>query len=354
MLISELREKTRQGFLEFAWRQWAQAGLSASIAGLDDWAIDPEALILFTMAVARRDPRLFDEMLDWLAANRRLLSMQRLRNLTGRFPVDARLVSAVITWAGEPPTTQWLKSQRVTSQVPATVPVFSPDVLGFVGELDPTFAEYGYIRPRATRSGKSREPDIKIPANFAFQLRHLFGAGSRSEVMRVLLTLRDGSLDAARISDECGFAKRNVNDILTSLVTSRVVKTRWSGNERHFIAYRDKWATLLEVGPSGEQIPSFVSWVHLFPAALEILTWLDSAAEANDSDYLISSQARGLMQHVTRDLEIAGIDVSPKRPAPGTAYLPVFAEAVESLLAMMRSGQLVQVADGVTSTVTAG
>ena len=105
MLISELRETARQGFLDFAWRQWAQAGVSANVAGLDDWAIDPEALILFTIAVARRDPRLFDEMLDWLAVNRRLLSMQRLKNLSSRFPVDARLVGAVIAWAGEPPTT---------------------------------------------------------------------------------------------------------------------------------------------------------------------------------------------------------------------------------------------------------
>ena len=354
MLISELRERTRQGFLEFAWRQWAQAGLSANVAGLDDWAIDPEALILFTIAVARRDPRLFDEMLDWLAVNRRLLSMQRLKNLSSRFPVDAHLVGAVIAWAGEPPTTQWLKSQRAAGQVRANVPVFSPDVLGFVREPDPTFAEYGYIRPRATRSGKSKEPDIKIPANFAFQLRHLFGPSSRSEVMRVLLTLRDGLLDAARISDECAFAKRNVNDTLTSLVTSRVVKARWSGNERHFTAYQDKWAALLEVGPSGKEMPSFVSWVHLFPAALEIIAWLDDEAEAKDSDYLVSSRARSLMQCVTRDLEIAGIDVSPKRPAPGTAYLPVFAEGVASVLAMMHAGQLVHVADGVTSTVTAG
>jgi hypothetical protein len=354
MLISELRERTRQGFLDFAWRQWAQAGLSANVAGLDNWAIDPEALILFTSVVARRDPRLFDEVLDWLAVNRRLLSMQRLRNLSRRFPVDARLVGAVMAWAGEPPTTQWLKSEQVTSRVPATVPVFGPDILGFVGEPDPTFAEYGYIRPRATRSNKSREPDVRIPANFAFQLRHLLGPGSRSEVMRVLLTFRDGLLDAARISDESGFAKRNVNDTLTSLVASRVVKARWSGNERHFIAYRDKWATLLEAGPSGQQIPLFVSWVHLFPAALEILTWLDDAAEANDSEYLISSQARSLIQHVTRDLEIAGLDVSPKLPAPGTAYLPVFAEVVELVLTMMRSGHLVQFADRVTSAVTAG
>ena len=121
-----------------------------------------------------------------------------------------------------------------------------------------------------------------------------------------------------------------------------LAKANWSGNERHFIAYRDKWANLLEASPSGKQIPLFVSWVHLFPAALEVLMWLDDEAEATDSDYLVSSRARNLMQHVTRDLEIAGIDVSPKRPAPGTAYLPIFAEALESILAMMRAGQLVR------------
>ena len=97
-----------------------------------------------------------------------------------------------------------------------------------------------------------------------------------------------------------------------------------------------------------------MSWVHLFPAALELIAWLDDEAEAKDSDYLVSSRARSLMQHVTRDLELAGIDVSSKRPAPGTAYLPVFAEAVASVLAMMHAGQLAHVADGATSTVTAG
>jgi hypothetical protein len=59
---------------------------------------------------------------------------------------------------------------------------------------------------------------------------------------------------------------------------------------RHFTAYRDKWATLLDAGSSGKQIPLFVSWAHLFPAALQILTWLDDEAEAKDSDYLISSR----------------------------------------------------------------
>src|ERR1051325_4261255 len=101
MMLSDVRERAWQGLLDFAWRQWAQAGVSANIAGIDRWAMDPEALILFTIAATRRDPRLFDEALDWLAANRQLLSIQRLGNLTGRLPVDARLVGAVSAWIGE-------------------------------------------------------------------------------------------------------------------------------------------------------------------------------------------------------------------------------------------------------------
>src|SRR5580698_10612832 len=98
MQISEIRDKVSQGLLDFAWRQWAQVGVSATVEGADRWAVDPEALILFTIGMGRRDPRLFDEMLDWMAFNRQLLSTQRLRNLAGRFPLPSGLVAAVTAW----------------------------------------------------------------------------------------------------------------------------------------------------------------------------------------------------------------------------------------------------------------
>src|SRR5579859_4171574 len=98
MQISEIRDSLNQGLLDFAWRQWAQIGVSATVKEADRWAIDPEALILFTTGIARRDPRLFDEMLDWMAFNHDLLSTQRLRNLASRFPVPRGLVAAVTEW----------------------------------------------------------------------------------------------------------------------------------------------------------------------------------------------------------------------------------------------------------------
>lgn len=150
--------------------------------------------------------------------------------------------------------------------------------------------------------------------------------------MRILLTFADGSLDVARISDESGFAKRNVNDTLSSLAASRTVKARRQKNERVYIAYRNKWASLLEVGPSEEFLPTFVSWVHLLPTFVEINEWLDQMIETQHSEYMISSSARDLMERIIPDLEVAGLDIGPKAPRQGAAYLPAFVDTVDALL----------------------
>jgi hypothetical protein len=339
MRISELRDKVGQGLLDFAWRQWAQIGVSATVKGADRWAVDPETLILFTIGIARRDPRLFDEMLDWMAFNRELLSTQRLRNLAARFPLPSGLVAAVAAWTRQTAAANVLVSDQA-GPGQGSEPVFSSDVLAFVPEPDPTFAQHGFIRPPAARTGKSHEPNPALPVNLSFRLRHLFGPGGRSESMRVLLTWPGGPLDTARIADEAGFAKRNISDVLTSLTASGVIKATWAGNERHFTAYRDRWALLLDLaGPA--DIPSFVSWVHLLPAALEMIVWLDEKAGTAESEYLIASQARSLMNRLARDLDAADIDIQHRQPADGTAYLPVFVETSNALLARLGAGKLV-------------
>jgi len=154
----------------------------------------------------------------------------------------------------------------------------------------------------------------------------------------LLLTCPDGSVDAARISREAGFAKRNISDVLKSLAASGAIRATWAGNERHFTAHRDRWAPLLGLaGPA--DLPSFVPWVHLLPAALEISTWLEAKTDTAESEYLIASQARKLMDRLARDLEAAGVDTRHPQPARGAAYLPVFAEISTALLARLKAAQ---------------
>jgi hypothetical protein len=77
--LTAFSEQLRGQLLGFAWDEWAQMGVSAVPRRVSRWAQDPEALIVFTLEVARSDPRLFDELLDWMLRNESLLTVPRLR-----------------------------------------------------------------------------------------------------------------------------------------------------------------------------------------------------------------------------------------------------------------------------------
>ena len=62
----------------------------------EPWAIDPEVLLVFTLETGRYDPRLFDEVMDWLVTNGQWIDIQRLRGIIGESKDETcRLMGAV-------------------------------------------------------------------------------------------------------------------------------------------------------------------------------------------------------------------------------------------------------------------
>jgi hypothetical protein len=100
MPTSAARHELQSRLASFLWGQWAQMGILATAERNDRWAADPEALLLLSFEVGRDEPRLFEEVLDWLVRNERLVSIQRLRNLV-RDDDDRALVEAVAGWLGQ-------------------------------------------------------------------------------------------------------------------------------------------------------------------------------------------------------------------------------------------------------------
>ncbi len=100
------RDHLREVLLQFLWRQWSALGVAGYTQTPDPWLIDPEALLLFSLPIARHDPRLFDEIIDWLQLNGSLISLQRLQALskdhqlgdpTLLLPIAARGATADLT-----------------------------------------------------------------------------------------------------------------------------------------------------------------------------------------------------------------------------------------------------------------
>src|SRR5947209_20207308 len=71
----------REHVLDLVWSLWAELGVSSWTRRHQQWAIDPEPLILFTAHISGADRRLRDEALDWCIRYGSYISASRLRNL---------------------------------------------------------------------------------------------------------------------------------------------------------------------------------------------------------------------------------------------------------------------------------
>jgi hypothetical protein len=304
MSISELRDDFQHALAGFLWDEWAQMGVSASTKRHDTWATDPEALLLLTFEVGRGEPRLFEEVLDWMLLNERLLSVQRLRNLAVDDD-DRRLVEATIGWLGQKRRRGRLKPKAGDTE--DREPFFRGSSLK-VTAADPAFRSQGLLKPKAEPSGKSQAPDLELPINFAFRLRLLLGVGVRAEVARVLLTTGAPKMNTQALAASTAYTKRNVQEAAAALTTAGLLITWTLGNENQFEAPRERWSEFLDVAP----LPRSEDWPQFFRAYRLILRWLVDPATQGLSDYLLLSSARTLLEEVRPDLLFAGIPVNPE------------------------------------------
>src|SRR5437879_5751034 len=79
--LRTFRDEFQNLLLNFLWRQWSALGVAGQASGEDDWIIDPEALLLLTCTMGRTEPRMFDEVLDWLQENGRFINIMRLKRI---------------------------------------------------------------------------------------------------------------------------------------------------------------------------------------------------------------------------------------------------------------------------------
>jgi hypothetical protein len=325
MQISELRDYVSGRLIAFAWDQWAQMGVLGASQRRNRWSADPEALLLFTFEAGRGDARLFDEVLDWLLVNERLVSVQRLRNLC-RDEIDRELAQASLDWVG-----QWRPRARLVTKN-RHEPPGAPSALFrgpriAIARPDDAFEKHGWLKPASEPSRKSQSPDLLAPINLSFRLRQILGVGARAEVVRVLLTTGAVRMTAQAITTPAAYAKRNVHDALASLHAAGVVETFAVGKERRYGIERERWAALL--GLSVDELPVRRDWPQLLYAMRLLTRWLEDESHAALSPYMLASEARVLANQLEPELLFAGVHFSAAGPA-GADYWQRFADQAKA------------------------
>jgi hypothetical protein len=281
-------------------------GVLTAPSRVSPWAQDPEALIVFTLEIARREPRLFDEVLDWMLTNETLFSVRRLRAMCID-GTDRKLVAATIGWLARQGPRARLKPRR-EDQAPGPLdlePLFYGG--GPFGEADPAFAAAGLLRSMLLPSGKSVAPDLGAPINLAFRLRAILGVGIRAEVVRVLLTSRPSPATAQMLARAVGYSKRNVHDALSGLSSAQVLTSFTIDGEQRYAINREIWAALLQRDPNS--LPVHRDWPQLLGTLRLIVRWLGGQEQLRASDYMRQSSTRQLLARISRDLAFGGIEV---------------------------------------------
>ena len=334
MRAEQLRKEIVADSVALAWDQWSQLGVSAAPPPhREERAADPEALLLFTLEVGRNDPRLFDEVLDWLALNEHLVSVHRLRSVCID-ETDRALVAAALDWSarsrgrGQPPG----------EEVPTTdlKPLFH-SVPTPTDYLDESFARHGFARARIKRSGKSQPPRLSDPICFALRLRRLLGVGVRAEVIRALLTLRAARLSGRVITASAAFAQRNVREGLTQLLEAGVISVVEIADDRYYSVRPEDWATLLGLATAPD-LPFHFDWIPAYRALTRIVRWLQQPGLDDRTEYLRASQARTLVDELATDLGYARVPVEPYK-ALGLDFWDEFTEIARALVRQARGAQ---------------
>jgi hypothetical protein len=280
---SDIDRSVGQLAADLCWGAWAELGVSGWGRTHQQWAIDPEPLIIFTALIGEKERRLQDEAMDWCIHNWRSISQTRLRNLL-------RLQTDLDAWG------------PFAATVNARAGVRWPEA---------TTERTSY---RVT--GRSTLRSLSEPSLVALRMRAMFGVGTRTEILRFLLLDPGSSASAVTLAAATSSAKRNVADECDRLAQAGVLSVRTVGN-RFYYSLRHPSSLAHLVGSTPSIAPS---WNALFRVVGTITALAGVAGEVSRDVLIVETHQAALA--IEDDLGTLGIE-GPERVS-GAGLLEVW------------------------------
>ena len=321
MALINFKDLFLDNILTFLWRQWSALGVLGEARTEDPWVIDPEPMLLFTLEMGRYEPRLFDEVLDWLVVNGTWIDLQRLRGiLRGKDETSIKLIGAVAKFlVQESDGRKWqnvanfCKPKMQGSPDSRESLFFSKDGKRYPSspEPDPFFLSCGFNRPEVRIRRLTREVPVTSQRTIRFLLRALFGVGSRAECLTYLLTNEGGH--PSEVARAIGLSVRGTQDTLIDLSRSGLILTRVKGKRKiEYWLSHERWWEFLSRGSITEfKKPIWLDWISLFSALSNVWNVLNELAKEELSDYMRSSKLRDSLEQVGNEFLKSGLDIPP-------------------------------------------
>jgi len=346
MWPTDFKETLLDRLLHFVWGQWVALGVPGTEPAETRWVVDPEPLLVFSLEVARFDPRLFDEILAWLMVNGERLDTARLRSLIrGHDESFGRVLGGTLQFAlSRMDRRKWGTlaglSVSLYKKQPAAVftePLFKeksgkPYPLVLESQPDPDFIIFFINRAKVELAKHAQEVPVNSGVNLRFLLRSLFGIGGRSECLAYLLTHEEGR--PREIAESAGLFWLGIQQTLADMANSGLVSARRKGRGLEYWVPQKRWWDFLS-GSAGSDItrPRPLNAMVIFPALSEFWRGIEAASASEESDYLKASKARVGLERLHAKLTQAGLD-APIPPA-GLLSEEVLVQSTNQTLEML-------------------
>lgn len=339
-LLSEFSRRWLDALLDFTWRSWSALGVPGYAAGHSRRVLDPEALILFTCGVGRHDPRLFDEMLDWISLHERLINIQRLKTLLTRESFNSGpVLSALSRFMSRPKTaSKWRRlAESLAAQKPPEPLFFLPNgrPLPAVGTPDPAFAKAGLLRDAVALRHHAKLFDPERPEALLLKLRALFGVNSRAELAAFLLT--NEKVNASEAARQTGYFQRTAYNALVEMKLSGLLHVTERSGENLYSLKTSAWAEFLEL----ETTPLWIQWPPLLSALETIWLKVRDPEWAHREPMKLALDLHLLVKDITPRVQAVRLDdrLAAKPGGPDETYVQECLQNLEDILAALKDGQ---------------
>jgi DNA-binding transcriptional regulator GbsR (MarR family) len=342
MLPINFKQFFLENILDFLWRQWSALGVAGGAYPEDRWIIDPEAILVFSLEIARYEPRLFDEILDWLVVNGKWIDIQRLRSIIkNKEDTTQRLVSAVAYFLSREIKTYQRKwralslHNKLSSNLPIEMLFKTKEGKPYPKpkEASVVFHDYGFLREEFFLRRMSKSTPTNIRSNIRFLLRKFFGIGSRAECIVYLLTHEAGH--PSEVAKAIGISVRATQDALIELAESGLVLTRIKGKRKieYWLPQKRWWEFLSGMNYEDTKNPIWLDWISLYSALIEVWDLLKET-EKTESDYMRSSKLREAMKTISHKFSESKMAVPavPDRNVSSENYEQAFHDFIIKVL----------------------
>lgn len=326
---SGFNETVLDGLLRLLWRQWSAIGVSGYHAAVESKVVDPEALLLITLTIARHDVRLFDAALDWLTVNSDYLNVQRLQNLAQHSGPPTRAgLGAIAEMLGcnTSAALKWKKLSALRILSDDTPLFFQADgrPMPTSGDRDEIFLRHGLLRSRFQTRRLAQSFPREGAATLLLRLRALLGVNIRCEILCLLGSHEE--IHPARIAKLTGQAPRTIQNLLAEMARSGLVQVRTSNREKLYALAPGILDGLLR--PDG--MTPWRNSVPLFRALDRLWAGLSDPRQCDLEPILLASEWRRLALEIRPLLGDAGLG-QPLRDGSayiGEEYYEVFREDI--------------------------